>query len=438
MSRSQHPTLVIVGRPNVGKSTLFNRITHSRRSIVGNEPGITRDRILHEAEWRGRSFDVIDTGGMLFDDDGEFPALINQQVRTALAGAWHVVFVTDGRSEITATDRDLAAFLLRLGKPASLAVNKCDTPAIDGATAEFFSLGLPDVFPVSAEHDRGIETLLDHSTASFPDSDPLDGEDPLIQVAIIGRPNVGKSTLLNALTGAGRAIVSATPGTTRDAVDEEVLRRGTRFQFVDTAGIRRKGKTYQMAEKLSVMMAQRHIRIANVALLVVDASDDLAALDANIAGYAHQAGKSHIVIVNKWDLVSGVSRAEFTQKVRDRFKFIDYAPVHFVSGLHGKGVQQIFALVRRAYQASRRRVPTGELNRFVATVDFDRASTPGGRKPKIHYVTQAGVAPPVFVFFTGRAEKFHFSFERFLVNQLRAAFDFEGTPIVVKSKRKSR
>jgi GTP-binding protein len=430
--------LVIVGRPNVGKSTLFNRITASRRAIVGNQPGITRDRIQLEAVWKSRRFEVIDTGGMLLGEPDEFPELINQQVRVALETASQVVFLTDGRSEITATDRDLADLLRRLKRPLTLAVNKCDTAKTEALAAAFYELGISDVFPISAEHGLGVDALLDHVTAAFPIEAPPEGDERPIRVAIIGRPNVGKSTLLNRLTGKERAIVSPTPGTTRDAVDEEVTRRGTRFQFVDTAGIRRKGKTREMAEKLSVVMAQRHIRLADVALLLLDASDEVAALDANIAGYAHEAGKALILVVNKWDRAHEPNRKAFAQKVRDKLKFLEYAPLHFTSALDGKGVQQIFSLVRRVHQAANHRVPTGELNRFLDSVDLDRATVPGGRLPRINYVTQAGVAPPTFVFFTTPARKFHFSFERFLVNQLREAFPFEGTPLVVKSGRSKK
>ena len=438
MSPSEPPSVVIVGRPNVGKSTLFNRITSSRRAIVGDQPGITRDRILLPVEWKGRRFDLTDTGGMQFGDEDEFPTLVSRQVRAALEGASHAVFVVDGRSELTATDRDLASLLRRLGKPVALAVNKCDTAATEVLAAEFHELGIEDVFPISAEHGRGIDALLDHVVEGLPRTEEEAAPGRPVQVAIIGKPNVGKSTLLNRLTGKDRSIVSATPGTTRDAVDEEVVRRGTRFQFVDTAGIRRKGKTKEMAEKLSVMMAQRHIRLANVALMLIDATQGVSALDASIAGYADKAGKALIILVNKWDQASSPNRGAFEREVRDGLKFLDYAPIRFISALENRGVQQIFALVRRAQQAARRRVATGELNRFVESVDFDRATTPRSRKAKIHYVTQGGVSPPTFIFFTNRRGKFHFGFERFLKNQLRRAFDFEGTPLVIKSKSKQR
>jgi len=259
-----------------------------------------------------------------------------------------------------------------------------------------------------------------------------------IAVAIIGRPNVGKSTLLNRLTGRARAIVSPTPGTTRDAVDEQVEHEGVRYTFVDTAGIRRKGKTREMAEKLSVVMAQRHIRLADVVLMLIDAEEGVTALDAHIAGYADSAGKAVILVVNKWDLTQGVEQYRFEQGVRQGLKFLDYAPVVFVSALTGRGAGKLYSAIRKAYESAHRRIPTGELNRFVASVDFSRVTAPGGQKPKVQYVTQAAVAPPTFVFFTNRPEKLHFSYERFLINQLRRAFDFGGTPVRVKAKAKKR
>jgi GTP-binding protein len=435
MSLPARPTVVIVGRPNVGKSTLFNRITGSRRAIVGNEPGITRDRIRLESQWKGRGFDVIDTGGMLFGESDEFPVLIGGQVQAAIDAAWQIVFVVDGRAEITVTDREMVDFLRRTGKPVTLAVNKCDTANHQSLTAAFHELGISDVLPVSAEHGLGMDALLDHITKDFPEAEEQPEKD-LIRVAIIGRPNVGKSTLLNQLTGQKRSIVSATPGTTRDAVDEDVEHGKTTFRFVDTAGIRRKGKTTLMAEKLSVVMAQRHIRLADVVLILLDATQGVAGGDATIAGYAHEAGRALIVVVNKWDQASKEQRPAFQQQVRDQLRFLDYAPLVFLSALTGAGTLKLFPLVRKVYRASTRRIPTGELNRFLESVDFERTSTPGYRRQKIGFVTQPAVRPPTFVFFTNRGQKFHFSFERFLINQLRRAFDFEGTPLVIKTKRK--
>ena len=443
MNEALLPTLVIVGRPNVGKSTLFNRITVSRRSIVSNQPGMTRDRIYFKTQWRGRSFELTDTGGMLFGETSEFPKLISEQVLSAVEMASHLIFVVDGRSELSATDHELARMLRRTGKPVSLAVNKCDTTEWDSLASQFYELGIESVFAISAEHNRGINDLLDHATAEFPTAENVELIEQPIQVAIIGRPNVGKSTLLNRLSGVERAIVSPTPGTTRDAVDEVVEHEGVTFRFVDTAGIRRKGKTEAGAEKLSVVMAQRHIRLANVVIVLGDANEGVVALDAKIASYAHDAGKALVVIVNKWDQApparsKRAAISDFTEKVRHAMKFLDYAPILFISALNGQGTGGIFKIIQKVYETANLRITTGELNRFLSTVDFDRTTFPGFRKPTIRYVTQASTAPPTFVFFTSGSKKFHFSYERFLVNQLRAAFDFEGTPLVIKSKRVKR
>src|SRR3984893_6076148 len=337
------PSVVIVSRPNVGKSTLFNALLGQRRSIVGDEPGITRDRIQGEAEYRGRRFELIDTGGIIPNEDEVIPTEILKQARVALDRAAHIIFLIDGRAEITGTDRDLAKMLRQLGKPVSLAVNKIDTLARESLTPEFYALGFPDVFSVSSEHRLGLEALLDHVTQGFETS--AEPEEPAperraIKVAIIGRPNVGKSTLLNALVGQERAIVSPVAGTTRDAVDERVLRDGVEFVFVDTAGIRRKGKTKEMAEKLSVVMARRHIRMANVVVVVLDASEGMVGLDATIAGYAHEEGRALILCINKWDVTSEKNKRTFTENMRDQLKFLDYAPAAFISAKTGAGVDQ--------------------------------------------------------------------------------------------------
>src|SRR5581483_4216614 len=300
------PTVVIVGRPNVGKSTLFNRITGLRRAIVGDEPGITRDRIHGLAEHNGVRFEVIDTGGIVVHDQEYIPSQILRQARVALESACHIILLVDGRAEITGSDRDLAQMLQRLGKPLSLAVNKIDATARESLAHEFYGLGIADVYSVSAEHGIGIDALLDHVVDGFPvrTPDAAESTEALaapIKVAIIGRPNVGKSTLLNTLTGQERSIVSPVAGTTRDAVDETVMHNGVEYEFVDTAGIRRKGKTKLMAEKLSVVMARRHIRMAHVALLVLDATEGVLGLDSTIAGYAHEGGRALIICVNKWD-----------------------------------------------------------------------------------------------------------------------------------------
>jgi GTP-binding protein len=425
------PTVVIVGRPNVGKSTLFNRITGQRRAIVGDEPGITRDRIHGSAEHDGRRFELIDTGGIVVNDQEYIPAQILRQAEVALESASHIVFLVDGRAEITGADKDLAQMLKRIGKPVALAVNKADTGSREDLANEFYGLGIADVFPVSAEHGVGIDALLDHVTAGFPQEPGAEiEEETKIKVAIIGRPNVGKSTLLNALTGQDRAIVSPIAGTTRDAVDETVVRDGTEYVFIDTAGIRRKGKTKLMAEKLSVVMARRHIRMAHVVLIVLDATEGVVGLDATIAGYAHEGGRGAIICVNKWDEKKGSEKQEFEQQVRDACKFLEYAPIVFISAKTGAGVGKLFPLIREVYESASHRITTGELNRFVEQLHFEDR--------KIFYITQASIRPPSFVVFTDRGGALHFSHERYLINQIRRRFGFRGTPVLLKTRSKER
>ena len=428
------PQLVIVGRQNVGKSTLFNRITASRRAIVGNLPGMTRDRIRMPVRWKDKTLELTDTGGIIFRARSEIPSLVSDQVLRAVRDADHVIFVLDGRTELTPTDLELSDLLHRSGKPVSLAVNKCDTPSLRYLADPLSELGFRSIFPVSAEHGLGIDALMSAATRDFP-AGPLPASPAPaagIQIAILGRPNVGKSTLLNRLIGLDTAIVSPIPGTTRDAVDAEVIRRGQRFVFVDTAGIRRKGKTRAMAEKLSVVMAQRHLRMAAVALLMVDPTEGVTAQDAHIAGYIHDAGRASVIVVNKWDIAER-GRAEFRSHVRGKLKMLRYAPVAFVSALTGQRVASLFPLAKKVHSAAGRRIGTGELNRFLSGLDMERVTVPG-RKPKFSYVTQVAVRPPTFVFFGSRLGRFHFGLERYLVNQIRGAFGFEGTPVVVRPK----
>jgi len=512
-----NPRVAIVGRPNVGKSTLFNRLVGSRRAIVGDEPGITRDRLYGEAHWRGRDFRVVDTGGIIPEDKDFIPAEIFRQARVALDEAAAVVMVVDGRSELAGPDLELARLLQRTGKPLFLAVNKVDSDKQTGFADDFHRLGIRQIFPISAEHGRGIDDLLDavlfalgepehlrtedgepaeeHHRPKAPPSRKKRGKDGApsgsvrtkygdlvdqqvfatndgavanderpttndeilpenleTKVAIIGHPNVGKSTLLNRLTGSDRTIVSPIPGTTRDAIDEIVSRNGKIFRFIDTAGIRRKGKTHLMAEKLSVVMARKHLEAADIALLVIDATEGVSALDAAIAGYAHESGRSVIIVVNKWDLLTSgekkaVSqsravriqehkrvgdRAAYEQRLRYALKFLNYAPVLFISAAKGKGVDKIFPTLEQVAAERRKRITTGEMNRFLKHVDFDRASVPMKQRVRILYLTQAAIAPPTFILFTDRQVKLHFSYERFLENQIRHAFGFVGTPIWIK------
>ncbi len=479
MTAAKLPSIVIVGRPNVGKSTLFNRLTGTRRSIVTDEPGITRDRIYGQGTWYGRPFEVVDTGGLVPEDKAEMPREILRQADLAIAEATVLVLVVDARAGLTPLDAELARRLRKTGKPLVVAVNKVDTAGSQILAAAFYELGA-DVFPISAEHARGVDDLMEALTKDFPraaapaepafpssdesflgTSPTLDRE---IQVAIIGRPNVGKSTLLNRLAGAERSIVSDVPGTTRDAVDMLVRHNDKNYRFVDTAGIRRKGKTRLAAEKLSVVMARRHLERADVALLVADAGAGISAGDATIAGYAHESGRSVIVVMNKWDqaieeakraaqtmekeLDAGGARrtarrdrraqvatdpaqlaVDYEKLVRERLKFLSYAPVIFLSALTGERVEKLYALIDRVAQARRRRISTGELNRWLANVDLDRGTSPTAHRVKIYYVTQASSSPPTFILFTNQRERLHFSYERFLENRLREEFDFTGSPI---------
>ena len=439
-------TIAIVGRPNVGKSTLFNRLIGKRRAIVGDEPGITRDRLYGETDWQGRRLRAIDTGGIIPAEKELIPAEIFRQARVALDEADAVIMVVDGRSELAAPDLELARLLQRTGKPLFLAVNKIDSPAQEADVEDFRRLGIAEMLPVSAEHGTGVAELLEAilEKISAAGTDEVDAAEEIqeTKVAIIGRPNVGKSTLLNQLTGTARAIVSPIPGTTRDAVDELVERDGRSYRFIDTAGIRRKGKTKLMAEKLSVVMARKHLEAADVALLVIDAVEGVTALDANIAGYAHESGRSLIILVNKWDLVGPgrpdgkkpADRNRFEQGVRQALKFTAYAPLLFVSAALGKGMEKVFPVLERVAAERRKRISTSEMNRFLERIDFDRAPVPASKRVKIYYMTQAAVSPPTFILFTDRPVKLHFSYERFLENQIRRAFGFLGAPIWIKNR----
>ncbi len=464
--------VAIVGRPNVGKSTLFNRLTGSRRSIVGDESGITRDRIYGEVHWQGRTARVVDTGGIVPDDEAHIPAEIFRQARFALDEADAIVMVVDGRTELAAPDIDLARLLIKTGKPLFLAVNKIDAQSMEAAAENFRRLGIRNLVPVSAEHGHGIGDLLDEVFAVLPPeehaaetvsraSEPVEEiprthagfEQHETKVAIIGRPNVGKSTLLNALTGSSRAIVSPIAGTTRDAVDEVIRYKDHDLRIVDTAGIRRKGKTHLMAEKLSVVMARRHLEAADVALLIIDATEGVTASDATIGGYAHESGRSVIIVVNKWDLVTTAHSdraavdgkavkppadpAIFERQLRSVLKYLSYAPVLFISATEGRQVPRVLDTVLRIAAERRKRVSTGQMNRFLDRIDFQRATVPMSKRVRIYYMTQAAVAPPTFVLFTDRDVKLHFAFERFLENQIRAAFGFEGTPIWFKVRARN-
>jgi GTP-binding protein len=453
-TRAALPLVAIVGRPNVGKSTLFNRITGERRAITGDEPGITRDRIYGEAEWYGRPFSIVDTGGIVPDDEALIPANILKQAAFAIEEAQVIVWVVDARKGITPLDEELAQLLRSTGKRVLVAANKADAARLEVDAGEFYRFGFDEVVPISAEHGNGVADLLDAVVANFQPVTVGEGEEKItrreLRLAIVGRPNVGKSSLLNRLLGEERVIVSPVAGTTRDAVDTLLEAEGQQFRIIDTAGIRRKGKTEEMTEKLSVMMARRSLERADVAIVVIDAADGVAALDANIAGYAHDAGCSIIIAVNKWDAVpdkeTGTLSA-FERSLREKMKFLDWAPVVMISALNGQRVERILPLALRANEARNRRIPTSQLNAF-----FERAvSQPrGGSAPapvkggvsRLHvkYMTQVGVRPPTFVLFTaGGRGGLHFSYVRYLQNQLREEFDFFATPLkIVERHRKSK
>jgi ribosome-associated GTPase EngA len=514
------PSLVIVGRPNVGKSTLFNRLTGTRRSIVTNEPGITRDRIYGKAEWRGRNLEIVDTGGIVPDDKALIPREILRQAHIAIGKAALLVLVVDSQAGLTPVDEELARLLRTTGKPFVIAANKVDAVSQENNAAAFHRIGAP-VFPIAAEHGTGVDDLLDAALAET-ENDAQATEDEKIpdavEVAIIGRPNVGKSTLLNRMVGEDRSIVSPVPGTTMDTVDTEVVHEGHLYRFVDTAGIRRKGKTTLVAEKLSVVMARRGLERCDVALLIVDGEQGVTQGDAQIASYAEESGRSVIIVMNKWDLATEAARKaserdagttkgkaklaaratprpragaranarisartiaqsrsqsktqargqfhrgasagttvgfgagvgatagvhafgeldksrllyDYERMVRDKLKFLSYAPIVFLSAKTGDRASKLFPLIDEVAAARKKRISTPELNRWLKEeVDLQRGTTPKARPVRIYYMTQAKTAPPTFLIFTNQKTPLHFSYERFLENQLRVKWDFPGAPI---------
>jgi GTP-binding protein len=435
---SSLPLIAIIGRPNIGKSTLFNRLIGQRRSIVTDEPGITRDRIYGTVSWHGRSYEIVDTGGMVPGEETEIPVRIFEQAQIAIESASLILFLVDGRSSITAPDQELAQLLRRTGKPLFLVVNKIDSAKQAAEVSEYYRLGIDHVFPISAEHGRGITELLDEVAISIPAPEETeDDEKGEIRVAIIGRPNVGKSTLLNQLVGQERALVSAIAGTTRDAVDSLIKHDDLTIRFVDTAGIRRKGKTELKAEKLSVVMARRHMERSNVAILVIDGVEGVTALDAHIGGYAHEAGRSVIIAVNKWDAVQKTHRvtADYETEIREKLKFLSFAPIAFISAKTGQRVQKLYGLINDVHKARFVRIPTRDLNELLKHETLSRGGLPSD--VKIRYIAQVKVDPPTFVMFSNKVKKLHFSFERFIENRIRERFPFPGTPIIIKQRLKN-
>jgi GTP-binding protein len=454
VSRPALPLVAVVGQPNVGKSTLFNRLIGQRRSIVGDEPGITRDRIYGEVEWAGERFSIVDTGGIVPDDDAIIPANIFKQAGFAIDDAQALIWVVDARQGLTPLDEELAKLLRETGKRVLVAANKSERTRVEAESAEFYRFGFEEVFPVSAEQGIGLGEMLDALVQGFDMSTQTDaGETPgpapkrELRLAIVGRPNVGKSSLLNTLIGEERVIVSPVAGTTRDAIDSVLETPDQIFRIVDTAGIRRKGKTGEMAEKLSVVMAMKSLKRADVAIVIVDAEEGVMALDAHIAGYAHDAGCAIIIACNKWDAVKNKetsTSAQFERKVREKMKFLDWAPVIMISALTSQRVKNLLPLAIRANEARNRRISTSQLNAFFeAAVSQPRggsapAPVKGGvSKLHVQYMTQVSVRPPTFVVFTaGGKAGLHFSYERYLQNRLREEFEFFATPLRIIQKHK--
>jgi GTP-binding protein len=437
------PTVVILGRPNVGKSTLFNRLTGTRRSIVGDEPGITRDRIYGRVEWLTREFRLVDTGGIIPDDKELIPANILAQARAAIDEASLIFLIVDARAGITPLDEELAELARSTHKPVFVAANKVDSARLEADALEFARWGFDEVFPIAAEHGTGVAELLDAAMEVISAPEASDEKLEELTLAIVGRPNVGKSSLVNRLTGEERVIVSEIPGTTRDAVDTEIVYENTRFKLIDTAGIRRKGKTDLMAEKLSVVMSRRHLERAHVAILMIDALEGPTALDATIGGYAHEAGVSLIIAVNKWDAIEKdtYTTKQYETRIREMMKFASYAPIIFISARSGQRVTKLLELARKAYAARSFRIPTSELNRFFErNLEQPKATTPSRHPLRVLYITQGGIRPPTFILFTSSRSpraKLHFSYERYIENRLREEFDFFATPIRIKQRRKS-
>jgi GTPase len=442
------PLVAIVGRPNVGKSTLFNRLTQSRRAIVGDEPGITRDRIYGEVEWRGKHFRIVDTGGIVPNEEAVIPANIFKQAQQAILESQIVLWVMDAREGSTPLDEEIFPYLRNIGKTVIVVANKVESQKVEAESGEFHKFGFP-VFPISAEHGSGIGELLDavFEHLTFDEEETEKGK--AIKLAIIGRPNVGKSSLLNRIIGEERVIVSPIPGTTRDAVDTEFQFDNQKFLLIDTAGIRRKGKTREMAEKLSVIMAKKALERADVALLVIDATEGVTNLDAHIAGYALDSGCSIIIVVNKWDAVAEKNEkkvSEFESNLRQKMKFLDWAPIITVSALTGLRIRKILPLIVKAWEARNFRIPTAKLNKFfekhiaqpsgLAYPGAITATKNSNSGLKIRYITQASTNPPLFVLFTSGKESVHFSYLRYIENRLRDEFQFFATPIRIKEKRK--
>ena len=432
------PVVALVGRPNVGKSTLFNRLIEERLAIVEDVPGTTRDRIYADARWGGLTLTFVDTGGLLPDSNGDLMASVRDQVEIAMAEAEVIVFLVDAKEGLTATDLDIAALLRRCNKPVILAANKADNESRRQAAVEFYELGLGDPYPVSALHGTGTGDLLDAILDVVPPEQPEE-EAEGVRIAIVGRPNVGKSLLLNTILGEDRMIVSDMPGTTRDAVDSLVEWDGQPVTLIDTAGIRRRGRIEPGVERYSVIRALRAIQRSDVVLLLIDAVDGITAQDAHIAGYVVEEARGVVIVVNKWDLIEKDSHTmdDYTGEIRQALKFISYAPLVFVSALTGQRVGRALDVALRVQEARSHRAPTGQLNRVLRDAVLSHSPpSKRGKRLKIYYATQAGTAPPSFVFFVNDPQLLHFSYRRYLGNKLREAFGFEGSPLRLSFRKR--
>ena len=435
------PLVAIVGRPNVGKSMLFNKLVGQRLSIVEDTPGVTRDRLYAEAEWRNRKFDLVDTGGIEPSADSEILAFMRQQAEIAIDHATVIVFLCDIKTGLTASDQEVANMLLRSGKPVVLAVNKMDQVGMTNPDIyEFYNLGLGDPIAVSAVHGHGTGDLLDECFRYFPPEDEEEEEDDVIKVAVIGKPNVGKSSLVNRILGEERVIVSDMAGTTRDAVDSYFENAKGKYLFIDTAGMRKKAKVDDRIEKFSVLRATMAIERCDVCLIMIDAGEGVTEQDTKVAGLAHEAGKACIIVVNKWDAIEKDDKTmdRMRQDVRRDLAYMTYAPIVFISALTGQRVDRLFDLINYVNDQAATRITTGMLNTVLADATARvQPPTDKGRRLKIYYMTQIGVKPPHFVCFCNDAKLFHFSYQRYLENQIRATFGLEGTPIKLTIRQKS-
>lgn len=425
------PVVAIVGRPNVGKSTIFNRIVGERVSIVEDIPGVTRDRIYSSADWLTHEFNIIDTGGIDLRDE-PFLEQIRQQAEIAMDEADVIIFLVNGRDGVTVQDEQVAKILFRAKKPVILAVNKIDNPDMKTMIYDFYTLGMGEPFAISGSHGLGLGDLLDEVAKHFPKEDEEDYPDDVIKFSLIGRPNVGKSSLVNSFLGEERVIVSEVAGTTRDAVDTQYEYEGQPYVIIDTAGMRKKGKVYETTEKYSVLRALRAIERSDVVLVVLNAEEGIQEQDKKIAGYAHEAGKAVIIVVNKWDAIEKDEKTMnvMTRKIREHFLFLDYAPIMFVSAISGKRVHSILETINKVNENHSRRIQSSILNEVIAdAVAMNPAPSDKGQRLRLYYVTQVAVQPPTFVVFVNEPELMHFSYIRFLQNRIRESFDFEGTPL---------